>query len=57
MLSENVFSLSTLETKHDLERLRVTLTAELELELYDLDEGETGDCLPLAKARVADLAP
>jgi hypothetical protein len=57
MLDENVFSLSTLGTKRDLERLGVTLTAGLELELYDLDEDETGECLLVAEAEVVDIVP
>ena len=57
MLDENVFSLSTRGTTRDLERLGVTLKAGLELELYDLDEDETGECLLLAEAEVVDIAP
>lgn len=57
MLDENVFSLSTLGAKRDLERLGVTLRAGLELQLYDLDEDEAGECLLLAEAEVVHIAP
>jgi hypothetical protein len=57
MLDEDVFSLSTLGTKRDLERIGLALTVGLELELYDLDEDETGECLLVADAEVVDIAP